>query len=85
MLAQVEPEDASSPCGRYNAAYEALATAGGSLSQSEAMAILEKVSAPHTIWSAVYNLTTGDVGIAMHRDYAQVLTYHLGMIGATAD
>jgi hypothetical protein len=84
LLAEVEPKGASSPCGRYNAAYEVLAAATGNVSQFEAMAILEEVSAPHTIWSAVYDLTGGHVEIVMDRDYAQVLTYHLGMIGAAA-
>ena len=85
MLAQVEPEEASSLCGRYNAAYEALATAGGSVSQSEAMAILKEVSAPRTIWSVMYDLTTGDVAIVTDRDYAQLFIHCLGMIGATVD
>ena len=84
LLVEVEPEAANSPCGRYNAAYQALETAGGSVSGIEAMAILEEVSAPHTIWSAVYNLTGGHIGIVMDRNYAQVLTYHLAMIGAAA-
>jgi len=84
LLVEVEPEAANSPCGRYNAAYQALETAGGSVSGTEAMAILEEVSAPHTIWSAVYNLTGGHIGIVMDRNYAQVLTYHLAMIGAAA-
>jgi hypothetical protein len=85
LLAEVEPKGASSPCRRYNAAFQALATADGSVSETEAMAILEEVSAPHTIWSAVYNLTTGDLGIAMDRDYAQVFTFRLEMIETTVD
>jgi hypothetical protein len=85
LLAEVEPKVASSPCGRYNAAFQALATADGSVSETEAMAILEEVSAPHTIWSAVYNLTTGDLGIDMDRDYAQVFTFRLETTGATPE
>jgi hypothetical protein len=85
LMTEVDPQGASSPCERYNAAYQTLATAGGRVSESEAMAILEEVSAPHTIWSAVYNLTTGDVAIVMDRDYAQVIPFRLEMIGATPE
>jgi len=85
LLTEIEPDGASSPCGRYNAAYEALVAARGSVSQGEAMAILQRVSAPRTLWSAVYDMTTGDVALVMDRDYAQELTFRLQMTGVTPD
>jgi hypothetical protein len=85
LLTELAPCGASSPCSRYNGAYGALAAAGGSLSSSEAMAILQRVSAPHTLWSAVYDMTTGDVALVMSRDYAQLHSFHLQMSGVAPD
>jgi hypothetical protein len=85
LLTEVEPEGADSPCGRYNRAYETLEAAGGSLSPGEAMALLQRVSAPGTLWSAVYGMTTGDVELVMGRDYARVYSFHLEMSGVAPD
>jgi hypothetical protein len=79
LLTEVEPSGASSPCGRYNGAYEALAAAGGSLSSGEAMTLLRRLSAPRTLWSAVYDMTTGEVALVMGREYDRVHTFHLQM------
>jgi hypothetical protein len=85
LLTEIEPDGANAPCRRYNAAYEALATANGSVSPSEAMDILQRVSLPSTLWSAVYDMTTGDVALVMGRDYDRVLTFHLPMRQGSPD
>ena len=85
LLTEVEPDGASSPCGRYNETYEALTAAAGNVSPSEAMAILQRVSAPNTIWSAVYDMTTGAIRLVVGRDYDRPLEFHLQMDGATPE
>jgi hypothetical protein len=44
--------------------------------------IEESVSNSHTIWSAVYDMTSGDVQLAMDRDYDQIHTFALEMKNA---
>jgi hypothetical protein len=79
IVSEILPEGADSPCSRYNGAYRALSVAGGSVSPDEAMAILEDVSGANTIWSAVYDMTTGDIQIVMGKQYDQVHTFELPM------
>jgi hypothetical protein len=78
VISESMPEGARSECWRYNSAYEALQEANGSLSPSGAMALLQSVSQPNTIWSLVYSLSTGDVQVAMDRGYDQVHKFRLG-------
>jgi hypothetical protein len=84
-LTEIQPDGANAPCRRYNAAYEALAAANGSVSPSEAMDILQRVSMPSTLWSAVYDMTTGEVVLVMDREYDRVLSFHLPMRHAAPD
>jgi hypothetical protein len=79
VISELEPEGAESPCPRYNLAYDTLARADGRLSGHEAMALLEGVSQPNTIWSVTYDLEDGDVAVAMGRDYDQVHRFALDM------
>jgi len=73
------PESAKSSCWRYRTAYEALERAGGSISQQQAMTLLQDVSQGRTTWSAVYNMITGDIGIAMGRPYDNMHRFKLEM------
>jgi hypothetical protein len=73
---------ATSECWRYNAAYEILERANGNISQEEAMKLLEDVSWHSgtdisTQWSVVYNLTTGDIDVAMGRRFKQIYPFAL--------
>jgi len=79
LVSEIQPKGANSPCERYSLAYQALAAAGGSVSQSEAMAILQRVSSPNTMWSAVYNMTTGGIQLVMGRDYDEVHTFQMAV------
>jgi penicillin V acylase-like amidase (Ntn superfamily) len=60
---------------RYRTANAALVELHGIVSREQAMTTLEKVSVPGTVWSSVFNMKTGDVDIAIARDYANV--FHL--------
>ena len=49
------------------------------------MDLLKRVSQDHTVWSVVYNLNTGQIRIALGRDYDQVHTFDLKMAGGGKD
>jgi hypothetical protein len=77
VISEAMPEGTGSECWRYNTAYEVLEGANGSLSPDEAMALLNSVSQSSTIWSLVYNLSTGDIQVAMNRKYDRVHEFKL--------
>jgi predicted choloylglycine hydrolase len=72
-------EEARSLCPRYRRASDVLQQAGGSLSPDEAMSLLEQVSQEITMWSVVYDMSDGQVAVAMGRDYGDVHRFKLGM------
>jgi hypothetical protein len=74
-------ESARAQCPRYALADSTLRRANGLLSQAEAMDLLEKVSQPITMWSVVYSLTSGEVTLAMGREYGQLHRFRLPMKG----
>jgi choloylglycine hydrolase len=59
----------NAPCWRYRYAYEKLSSNNGILSESEAVNLLQEVSLSITRWSTVFNLKSGQLQIAMGRDY----------------
>ncbi len=76
------PEDRGSLCWRYQTAYETLEQANGNISPKEAMTLLEDVSQSGdfpTIWSIVYNTTTGDIQVVVGREYHRVNQFKLEM------
>ena len=77
ILAQERPVGAGSPCWRYNRAYSRLEQSQGAISSAEAMSLLEDVSQANTMWSVVYDMTGGDVQVAMGRQFNQVHSFHL--------
>jgi hypothetical protein len=79
LLAEERPAGAASSCWRYNLAYERLAQANGVLSAADAMALLEDVSQPITMWSVVYDLGSGAVDVALGRQYERVHSFRLPM------
>ena len=56
-----------------------LAAAQGTLAPDESMRLLEKVKQDSTVWSIVYGLDTGDVRVAMGKDYDQLHRFQLEM------
>ena len=74
-------------CPRYGTAYQTLEQAQGQMSHEDAMALLKKVAQPlqnylgptKTIWSTVYDMSTGEIEIVMDRHYDQVYRFKLDM------
>ena len=64
-------------CWRYNKAAESLAESEGKKSAVEAMSLLKSTSQDHTTWLVVYNLTTGQVNLALGKNYEKVHTFDL--------
>lgn len=68
----VKPE-----CWRYAKATQSLVDSQGRKSAGEAMSLLKGTSLDFTVWSIVYNLTTGQISLALGKDYDQVHTFKL--------
>ena len=66
-------------CDRYATAYGTLEQARGQTSREEAMTLLEDVAQPSTLWSVVYDMKSGQIAVAMGRDYAQVHHFSLAL------
>lgn len=64
-------------CWRYDRLSERLAQAKGRLDGQAAMALLRDVSQANTQWSIVYGLTSGEVHVAMGREYGSPRVFHL--------
>lgn len=79
LLAETNLDGANGPCWRYNRAYEYLDDANGRITSKQAMGLLEEISAS-TIWSVVYNLSTGDMELAMGRNYGLQYNFELPMV-----
>jgi predicted choloylglycine hydrolase len=79
LLSETRPLPATLEYWRYNKINEHLIKTEGYLSQDAAMSLLQGVSQDSTVWSVVYNLSTGTIQVAMGRDYEQVHTFKLRM------
>lgn len=71
---EIKPE-----CWRYKRASTALQETDGHLSQDRAMELLETVKQDSTMWSIIYNLSSGQVSLAIGKDYDQVHSFRLAM------
>jgi hypothetical protein len=65
-------------CWRYDTLDERLAESKGRFSPDQAMDALSAVAQPSTQWSIAYNMSTGQVQVAMGGDYDEVHTFKLG-------
>jgi hypothetical protein len=74
-------ETGHSGCWRYDKMYQRLAETGGQLATQDALDLLAGVSQESTQWSVVYGMRTGDVNVAMGREYTAAHTFHLGLVG----
>lgn len=82
VLSEAHPDGAQAPCWRYSTAWRTLEASGGHVDLSAAMALLQRVSQSGdygTRWSVVYGVTSGDVYIAMGRQYQRVLALQLDL------
>jgi hypothetical protein len=72
-------EDREGLCWRYDILSEDLVETKGLLNATEAMSLLEDVSAPHTQWSVVYAYNTGEIFVVVDQKYTKVHTFSLEM------
>lgn len=79
LISEERPVGARSGCRRYSHAYGRLQSVDGALAQDQAMQLLAATSQRHTVWSVVYNLSSGKVLIASGRDYRDIHEFHLEM------
>jgi hypothetical protein len=64
-------------CARYDTITERLVAGGGVLDFGEALQLLQDVAQPHTQWSLVYGISTGEILVAMGRNSERVHTFSL--------
>ena len=76
ILSTSEAPDAS-PCWRYNTVHGALSAQGGITTPEGAMDLLERSSQANTRWSTVYDLSSGNIVVAVGRNYTRVHTFAL--------
>jgi choloylglycine hydrolase len=69
LISIEEPVESTSSCWRYNTAFDALQESQGNITADEGMAILETVAQSNTIWSILYNQSTGEISLSVGRDF----------------
>ncbi len=78
ITAAVDSPKGQSP--RYDAMSAELEANQGVLDVAGALSLLERVAQPDTQWSVVYSANSGEVRVAMGRDYEQVYSFELEMM-----
>ena len=68
-------------CWRYDRISQRLTETEGRMTVQEAIDLLAQVSQEGTQWSVVYGMSSGDVHVAMGREYDQVHTVRLSLAG----
>jgi hypothetical protein len=68
-------------CRRYDTIDERLRGTEGRITSEEAMGLLADVSQLGTQWSAVYEMSSGEINVAMGQAFQNVHTFHLDMAG----
>jgi hypothetical protein len=71
QIAGKSEEENDVACERYRTASEELAKAGSSATIAEVMHVMDSVHQDHTMWSSVYDLTTGDFQVAYRKQYTE--------------
>lgn len=66
-------------CWRYDKSHQTLLEKSGQISSAEAKDILQSVSQGNTIWSAIYNMKSGDIQIVPGRKYSTNHLFKLNM------
>jgi hypothetical protein len=64
-------------CWRYDRIHQRLSSSQGKLSIQNAIDLLSQVSQDNTQWSIIYGLKSGEITVAMGRDYENVHTFDL--------
>jgi len=66
---------------RYRTISERLAEVNGQLDAESAMQLLSEVKQGITQWSAVYDMTSGGIDVALGGEYEKVYSFELDLIG----
>lgn len=72
LISIEKPQGSDSSCWRYNLVFEELHTVAGNARSEDSMRILEAVAQSGsypTIWSIVYNRTSGEISVVVGRQY----------------
>jgi hypothetical protein len=77
LISLEEPLGSNSSCWRYNAAFDTLQESLGAITPDEGMAILESVAQSNTIWSILYNQTSGEISLSVGRDFRNIHRFEL--------
>ena len=78
LMDEYQPVGSEGPCWRYREITETLGDHRGMISNKSAMKLLETTST-QTVWSIVYNLTTGTIDLSLGRNYDLLYTLNLDM------
>jgi hypothetical protein len=80
LISVEKPQGSDSSCWRYNLVYKELQTLAGDTNIEDSMRILEAVAQSGsypTIWSVVYNRTSGQISLVVGRQYNKVHQFEL--------
>ncbi|HUU27112.1 MAG TPA: C45 family peptidase [archaeon] len=84
IISETSAEDISGNCERYNLLSKILKGSGGVLNMGEAMSLLKDVSknkeTVKTTWSVAYGMSTGEIQLAVGRQYDKIHTFQLDML-----
>lgn len=79
ILSGVPLDIAKSSCNRYQKAYDTLSQTGGAITRVGAMDLLQEISQSNTLWSVVYDMTSGELQVVMGQKYDQPHQFNLEM------
>ncbi len=74
-------DPADGRCWRYDKVSQRLADAKGRIATQDAIDLLAEVAQENTQWSIVYGISTGDINVSMGRQYDNLHTFHLSLVG----
>ena len=72
-------EEIKPDCWRYKLVSESLSKIDGKIPQDEAMRLLSRAKLDNTVWSIVYNLSKGQIQLALGKNYENVHSFKLEM------
>ncbi len=67
-------------CWRFDTISTQMEAAQGRLTPESAMGLLQEVSQGNTQWSVVYGISTGEIRVALGREYQTLHVFHLKML-----
>lgn len=81
VISEVPEDERTTVCDRYQTVSQTLERAHGQITEGEAMSLLSEVSSNSpqtpTMWSVVYNMTTGEIQVVVGRRYDTAYAFQL--------